>query len=68
MDIRPIRTDAGYRAALKTISRLIGNDPSLCTPDGDRLDVLVTLVQAYDAKAFPIDLPDPVEVIKCRME
>jgi len=68
MDIRPIPTDAGYRAGLKTISRLIENDPSLCTPDGDRLDVLVTLVQAYDAKAFPIDLPDPAEAIKFRIE
>jgi len=64
----PIRTDADYRTALKTMSRLMENDPSLCTLDGDRLDVLVTPVQAYDAKAFPIGLPDPVEAVKFRID
>ncbi|WP_269498270.1 helix-turn-helix domain-containing protein [Castellaniella sp. S9] len=68
MDIRPIRTEADYKTALKVISRLVEVDPDIGTPDGDRLDVLSTLVQAYEAKAFPIDLPDPVEAIKFRME
>jgi HTH-type transcriptional regulator/antitoxin HigA len=68
MEIRPIRTDADYKAALKEVSRLMEHDPDLGTPDGDRLDVLVTLVQAYEAKHYPIDLPDPVEAIKFRME
>lgn len=68
MDIRPIRTEADYKAALKVISRLMESDPDIGTPDGDRLDVLATLVQAYEAKAFPIDLPDPIEAIKFRME
>lgn len=68
MDIRPIRTEADYKAALKVISRLMERDPDIGTPDGDRLDVLATLVQAYEAKAFPIDLPDPIEAIKFRME
>ncbi|MCR4158828.1 transcriptional regulator [Kerstersia gyiorum] len=68
MDIRPIRTEADHKAALKEISRLMEGDPDIGTPDGDRLDVLATLVQAYEAKNFPIDLPDPVEAIKFRME
>jgi len=68
MDIHPIRTEADYKTALKVISRLVEVDPDIGTPDGDRLDVLSTLVQAYEAKAFPIDLPDPVEAIKFRME
>ncbi|NYT25524.1 transcriptional regulator [Alcaligenaceae bacterium] len=68
MDIRPIRTETDHKAALKEISRLMESDPDIGTPDGDRLDVLATLVQAYEAKHFPIDLPDPVEAIKFRME
>jgi HTH-type transcriptional regulator/antitoxin HigA len=43
-------------------------DPDIGTPKGDRLDVLVTLVQAYEAQNFPMALPDPVEAIKFRME
>lgn len=68
MEIRPIRTEADYHAALKTISGLMESDPEIGTPDGDRLDVLATLVQAYEAQHFPIDLPDPIEAIKFRME
>lgn len=68
MDIRPIRTETDHKAALKEISRLMEEDPDIGTPDGDRLDVLATLVQAYETKHFPIDLPDPIEAIKFRME
>lgn len=68
MDIRPIHTDADYKATLKEISSLMEADPELGTPDGDRLDVLTTLVQAFEAKHFPITAPDPVEAIKFRME
>lgn len=68
MEIRPVCTEADYKSALKEISRLMEADPELGTPDGDRLDVLATLVQAYEAKHYPIDLPDPVEAVKCRME
>ncbi|CAM5786349.1 helix-turn-helix domain-containing protein [Castellaniella caeni] len=68
MEIRPIRTDVDYKAALKVISGLVEHDPDIGTPDGDRLDVLTTLVQAYEATNFPMDLPDPVEAIKFRME
>lgn len=68
MQIRPIRTEADYKATLKEVSRLMERDPDLGTPDGDRLDVLVTLVQAYEAKHYPICLPDPIDAIKFRME
>src|SRR5690606_31722410 len=68
MEIRPVRTEADYKAALKEISRLVEHDPDIGTPDGDRLDVLSTLVQAYEAKHYPIDPPDPIEAIKFRME
>lgn len=68
MDIRPIHTEADYKSALKDISRLIESDPALGTPAGDRLDILATLVQAYEARHFPIAPPDPIEAIKFRME
>lgn len=68
MDIRPIHTEADYKATLKEISALIELDPDGGTPEGDRLDILATLVQAYEARHFPIDAPDPVEAIKFRME
>nr|WP_242697281.1 transcriptional regulator [Bordetella petrii] len=68
MEIRPVHTEADYKSALKEISRLMESDPDLGTPEGDRLDVLTTLVQAYEARRYPIDLPDPVEAIKFRME
>ncbi|SAI22785.1 Predicted transcription regulator containing HTH domain [Bordetella ansorpii] len=68
MEIRPLHTEADYKAALKTISSLMESDPDSGTPEGDRLDVLTTLVQAYEARHYPIDLPDPIEAIKFRME
>lgn len=68
MDIHPIRTEADYAAALREISILMEADPDLGSPDGDRLDILVTLVQAYEAKHVPMTAPDPVEAIKFRMD
>ena len=68
MNIKPVRTAKDHKAALAEISKLMGTDPDIGTPKGDRLDVLVTLVQAYEAKHFPMALPDPVEAIKFRME
>ena len=68
MNIRPIHTPADYKAALTDVSALIDRDPAPGTPQGDRLDVLTTLIQAYEARHFPIDAPDPVEAIKFRME
>ena len=66
MDIKPIRTKADYRAALKEIESLMNARDG--TPEGERLDVLATLVEAYERKHFPMDLPDPVEAIRFRME
>lgn len=68
MEIRPIHTKTDYKATLKEVSRLMESDPVLGTPEGDRLDVLATLVQAYETKHYPIGLPDPIEAIKFRME
>ena len=66
MEIKPIRTKADHRAALKEIEALMHARAG--TPEGERLDVLATLVEAYERKHFPMDLPDPVEAIKFRME
>lgn len=68
MDIRPIRTEADHAAALVEISALMAADPKLGTPDGDRLDVLATLAQAYEMRHHPIGPADPVEAIKFRMD
>ena len=68
MDIRPIRTQADYEAALAEVSPLFDNEPEPGTPQGDRFEVLVTLLEAYERKHYPIDAPDPVEAIKFRME
>jgi HTH-type transcriptional regulator/antitoxin HigA len=68
MNIFPIHTEADHQATLKEIAALMEGDPELGTPDGDRLDILVTLVQAYEARHAPIEAPDPVEAIKFRME
>ncbi len=68
MEIRPIRTKADYKAALREVSAYFDHEPDPKTPEGDRFEVLLTLVEAYEAKHFPIDLPDPVEAIKFRMD
>ena len=57
-----------YKAALREVSTHFGSEPEPGTPGGDRFEVLLTLVEAYEAKHFPIDLPDPVEAITFRME
>src|SRR5690625_2764845 len=66
MNITPIRTEADYRAALADIETLMLAEAN--TPEGDRLDVLVTLVEAYERQHFPLELPDAVEAIKFVME
>jgi HTH-type transcriptional regulator/antitoxin HigA len=68
MDIRPVRAESDYAIALDEIATLMVDDPMLGTPDGDRLDVLTTLVQAYEAQHHPVPPPDPIEAIKFRME
>lgn len=66
MQIRPIRTKADYKAALKEVERLWDANPG--TADGDRVDVLVTLIEAYEAKHFPVPAPDPIAAIEFMME
>jgi len=66
MEIKPIKTDADYQAALKEIETLMMAKAD--SPEGEKLDVMVTLVEAYEAKHYPLDLPDPVEAIKFEME
>ena len=68
MDIRPIRTDADYKAALKAVSPYFDQEPAAGTEDADRFEVMLTLIQGYEAKHHPIDPPDPIEAIKFRME
>jgi HTH-type transcriptional regulator / antitoxin HigA len=66
MEIKPIKTVKDYRAALREIDGLMQAKAN--TSEGDRLDVLVTLVEAYERAHYPMDLPDAVEAIKFRME
>lgn len=65
-ELKPIRTEADYEHAIVEVERLWGAKAG--TPGGDRLDVLATLIDVYEAKNFPMDPPDPVEAIKFRME
>ena len=66
MMIKPIKTESDHAAALREIERLWGADEG--TVAGDRLEVLTTLVEAYEQAHFPIDAPDPIEAIKFRLE
>lgn len=68
MNIHPIHTDEDYRAALKNVSALFDNEPDPGTPEGDYFDIMITLIEAYEAKQFPVDLPTPIDAIKFRME
>ncbi|MBU2071735.1 MAG: transcriptional regulator [Gammaproteobacteria bacterium] len=66
MDIKPIKNEADYRAALQVVEQLMLAQPD--TAEGEKLDVMVTLIEAYEAKHFLMDLPDPVEAIKFEMD
>lgn len=66
MNIRPIKSEADYDAAMAEIESLMVAEPD--TPKGDRLDVLVTLVEAYERQQFPMDLPDAVAALEYSME
>src|ERR1700680_2243275 len=65
-ELKPIRTKADYKAALVEVERLWGAKSG--TPKGDRLDVLATLIDAYETRHYPMDPPDPIEAIQFRME
>lgn len=66
MDIKPINTDTDYDAALKEVESLMSAEPS--TPQGEKLDVLVTRIETYERKNFPLNLPGSVEIIKFKKE
>ena len=68
MNIHPVRTQSDYRAALCELSAYFDHEPEPGTAEGDRFEILATLVEAYEAKHFPIEAPDPIEAIRFRME
>lgn len=65
-ELKPIRSEADYERALDEVERLWGTRNG--TPEGDRLDVLATLIDAYESQQYPMDPPDPIEAIRFRME
>ena len=68
MEVKVIKTEAEYEAALDQVERLIDLDPDVGTKEADELDLLTLLIQAYEAKDFPIEMPDPIDAICFRME
>ena len=67
-EIRPLKSEADYDAALKEIKRYFEREPEPGTPEGDRFDLLALVIEDYERKRWPIDPPDPVEAIKYSME
>jgi HTH-type transcriptional regulator / antitoxin HigA len=65
-ELKPIRSEADYQNALNEVERLWGAKSG--TSEGDRLDVLATLIDAYESQRYPMDPPDPIEAIRFRME
>lgn len=68
MNIRPIHSESDYRSALKEVSAYVDHEPEPGSDDGDRFEILAALIEAYEARHFPIDLPDPIDAIRFRME
>lgn len=68
MNIRPIHSESDYRAALAQVSAYVDHEPEPGSDDGDRLEILAALIEAYEARHFPISLPDPIDAIRFRME
>ena len=66
--IRPIRTDADYRAALTLVAPYFDNEPEIDSDAGAHFEAMLTLIEAYEAKQYPISPPDPIEAILFRME
>ncbi len=66
MEIKPIKTEKDYNQAIKRVEKLWGAEKH--SPDGDKLDLLCTIIEAYEIKNFPILPPDPVDAIIFRME
>ena len=68
MRLKPIRTEADYSAALKSIERCFDRPPRRGSAEADTFDILATLIEAYERKRWPIGLPDPIDAIRYRME
>lgn len=68
MDIRPLRSEADYGAAIKEIERYFEKEPEPGTAEADQFDLLAMVIADYEAKHWPIDAPDPIDAIKYRME
>lgn len=66
MNIQPIKNEESYEAALARVEELMHAVPN--TPEGDELDILAALIESYENKIYPIDVPDPIEAIRFRME
>nr|MBD3621180.1 helix-turn-helix domain-containing protein [Sunxiuqinia sp.] len=66
MDLKPIKTETDYRAALKRLEEIFDSKPG--SPGGDELEILGLMVDDYENKHYPIEAPDPIEAIKIRME
>lgn len=68
MQIKPIKTEQEYEAALQAVSPMFENEPAINSPEGDFFEVMCLLIDEYEKKHYPIEPPDPIEAIKFRME
>lgn len=68
MNIKPIRTEQDYEAALRAVEPMFENEPGLGTPEGDYFEVMCLLIEDYEKKHYPIEPPSPIEAIKFRMD
>lgn len=63
MQIKPIRTEQDFKAALSAVSPMFDNEPELNTPEGDYFEIMCLLIEEYEKKHYPFDPPDPIEAI-----
>lgn len=68
MNIKPIRTEKDYQEALEIVSAMFDNQPKENTPEFDQMEILVLLIEAYEAEHYPVSPPHPIEAIKFRMD
>lgn len=68
MQIKLLKNEQDYEAALAAVAPMFDNEPALNTPEGDYFEVMCLLIEEYEKRHYPIDPPDPVEAIKFRME
>ncbi|CAH6637044.1 HTH cro/C1-type domain-containing protein [Pseudocitrobacter vendiensis] len=68
MQLKPIRNEEEYEAALRTVSPMFDNEPAQGAPEGDYFEVMCLLIEEYEKKHYPIAPPDPIEAITFRME